>query len=268
MRRSYPRSASRAYQGVCTVCSAEFITGSPWTLYCSGACRQRAHRERMRDRQPLPLVEPRQLQLPAANSGDLEVRAWQGTPIQRRSTDGWVNATAMCQAGGKRWNHYAANDRTREYIAALRASVVAEKPCAAAVAGNPADPFSRSAGNPADPSKTPEVVQSITTGPNHLRGTWVHPRLAVDLARWISPAFAVWMDGWFLEILARGAAPHHHQPTTPGITVAAPTEREAMQLWRAAIEAETTRALRLTLGVTGRTDAGMRPRGPWRFVSC
>ena len=251
MRRSYPRSASRAYQGVCTVCSAEFITGSPWTLYCSGACRQRAHRERMRDRQPLPLVEPRQLQLPAADSGDLEVRAWHGTPIQRRSIDGWVNATAMCQAGGKRWNHYAANDRTREYIAALRASVVAEKPCAAAVAGNPAT--------------LPEVVEVRQGGAAHLQGTWVHPRLAVDLARWISPAFAVWMDGWFLETIA--AAPTT-TPTTPGITVTARTEREAMQLWQAAIEAETTRALRLTLGTIGRTDAGLRPRGPWRFVAC
>jgi hypothetical protein len=36
--------------------------------------------------------------------------------------------------------------------------------------------------------------------------------LAVDLARWISPAFAVWMDGWFLEVLqvqAQGAAAQH-----------------------------------------------------------
>lgn len=32
-------------------------------------------------------------------------------------------------------------------------------------------------------------------------GTWIHPRLAVDLARWISAEFAVWMAGWFLEEL-------------------------------------------------------------------
>jgi hypothetical protein len=42
------------------------------------------------------------------------------------------------------------------------------------------------------------VVRSVATGPNDQRGTWVHPRLAVDLARWISPEFAVWMDGWIL----------------------------------------------------------------------
>lgn len=65
--------------------------------------------------------------------------------------------------------------------------------------------------------------------------------------------------------MPRGFAPPH---PAPGITVTARTEREAMQLWQAAIEAETTRALRLTLGVTGRTDAGLKPRGPWRFVAC
>lgn len=253
-RRSYPRSASRAYQGVCTVCSAEFITGSPWTLYCSGACRQRAHRERMRDRQPLPLVEPRQLQLPAADSSGLEVRAWQGTPIQRRGTDGWVNATAMCQAGGREWFTYARSSRSQEYIAALAGSLGSPQNC-----GHP------SAGSPQNPA-TP-VTQSITTGPNHLRGTWVHPRLAVDLARWISPAFAVWMDGWFLETIATTPTT---TPTAPGITVTARSEREAMQLWQAAIEAETARALRLTLGTTGRTDDGLRFRrsNQWRFVAC
>jgi hypothetical protein len=30
-------------------------------------------------------------------------------------------------------------------------------------------------------------------------GTFVHPQVAVDLARWISAPFAVWMDGWFLQ---------------------------------------------------------------------
>ena len=36
----------------------------------------------------------------------LDVRAWNGTPISRRTTDGYVNATAMCKANGKQWNDY------------------------------------------------------------------------------------------------------------------------------------------------------------------
>ena len=102
----------------------------------------------------------------------LVVRNWDGHPIQRRCADGYVNATNMCQTVGKRWRDYAITYRTIDYVRAL----------------------SGSTGIPAD-----LLVQSKTTGPNDSRGTWVHPRLAVDLARWISPELAVWMDGWILE---------------------------------------------------------------------
>ena len=239
------------YQGTCASCGEAFLSGYPYRLYCSPECRQEAASERMRSRQPLPPARSERQPVEPITGG-LEVREWHGTPIHRRGTDGWVNATAMCQAGGKRWNDYIRLDRTSEYVCALQHAITGQTRCAAAVAGNPAT--------------LPAVTETRQGGAAHLQGTWVHPRLAVDLARWISPAFAVWMDGWFLETVA--AAPHHHQPTTPGITITAHNEREAMQLWQAAIEAETTRALRLTLGTVGRTDAGLRPRGPWRFVAC
>ena len=35
------------------------------------------------------------------------------------------------------------------------------------------------------------LMDKIMTGPNQGRGTWVHPDLAVDIARWCSPKFAV-----------------------------------------------------------------------------
>lgn len=107
-------------------------------------------------------------------SSALVVRSWNGHAIQRRLADGYVNATAMCQAARKHWKNYAQLLRSAEYIKALEGS-----------AGIPAD----------------LLAQTVTTGPNAGRGTWVHPRLAVDLARWISPEFAVWMDGWILEEL-------------------------------------------------------------------
>jgi hypothetical protein len=106
------------------------------------------------------------------NASGLSVRTWNDAPISRRDSDGFANATAMCQANGKLWGHYISNQRTTAYIQALADSL-----------GISAD----------------QLVITTTTGPNHLRGTWVHPRLAVDLARWLSPQFAVWMDGWFLE---------------------------------------------------------------------
>lgn len=111
---------------------------------------------------------------------ELITRTWNDTLISRRASDGYVNATAMCKAEGKRWNDYVRLDRTQEYIAALT-----EPSCGAAVAGNPVTGIS--------------VIRTFQGGTPELQGTWIHPRLAVDLARWISPAFAVWMDGWFLE---------------------------------------------------------------------
>jgi hypothetical protein len=164
----------------------------------------------------------------------------------------------MCQAGGKRWNHYVANDRTRDYISALQQALAPETPCAAAVAGNPVT--------------RPAVTETRQGGAAHLQGTWIHPRLAVDLARWISPAFAVWMDGWFLETIAgRPPAAPAIAPAAPGITVTARTEREAWGIWLAAIEAEALCAIRTQLGVAGRPDSVIRKQASaarWRFSPC
>ena len=102
----------------------------------------------------------------------MESRTWNGVDILRRPLDGYVNATAMCKAYRKEFSDYRRLDRTTQYLQALSTSL-----------GIPRD----------------LLTQSITTGLNDLRGTWVHPRIAVDLARWLHPEFAVMMDGWFLE---------------------------------------------------------------------
>lgn len=104
---------------------------------------------------------------------DLVTRSWNNTPIARRTTDGYVNATAMCKANGKRWKDYRESDRCQRYLDALES-----------VAG----------------ISVHDLVESRSGGAGG-GGTWVHPQVAVDLARWISAEFAVWMDGWFLEEL-------------------------------------------------------------------
>ncbi len=96
-------------------------------------------------------------------------RSWNGTPISRRTADGYVNATAMCRANGKQWSKYRESDRCQTYLDAL--------------------------------AETSEIrmFDLIESRQGQGGGTWVHPQVAVDLARWISAPFAVWMDGWFLE---------------------------------------------------------------------
>ena len=96
-------------------------------------------------------------------------RSWNGTPISRRTADGYVNATAMCRANGKQWSKYRESDRCQTYLDAL-----------------------------AETSGI-RMFDLIESRQGQGGGTWVHPQVAVDLARWISAPFAVWMDGWFLE---------------------------------------------------------------------
>ena len=169
-----------------------------------------------------PLAPPPAQPTPA----QIEAREWNGHAIQRRQADGYVNATAMCKANAKHLPHYLTNARTSEYLQALSGSV----------------------GIPTDHLKV-----SIGTGPNHLRGTWIHPRLAVDLARWISPAFAVWMDGWFLEQFATPLPTTNRQPVTsrqgfldssPRIVIHAASDEEALAIWEQAVAATVMEGLR------------------------
>jgi hypothetical protein len=112
------------------------------------------------------------------DSSSLVSRSWNGTPISRRTTDGYVNATAMCRANEKQWHDYWRTDRATEYLEALAAET----------------------------GITVSNLCLTTKGGAH-QGTWVHPQVAVDLARWISAPFAVWMDGWFIESFQAGAQP-------------------------------------------------------------
>ena len=87
-----------------------------------------------------------------------------------RRNDGFVNLTQMCQANGKRLDHWKALKATNAYIAELQVNY----------------PESR-------------VVYS-EEGVNG--GTWGHPSLAINLARWISPEFAVWCDGHIFNLMS------------------------------------------------------------------
>jgi hypothetical protein len=46
-------------------------------------------------------------------------RSWNDTPISRRTSDGYINATAMCKANKKRWSDYRESDRCQTYLGAL-----------------------------------------------------------------------------------------------------------------------------------------------------
>lgn len=107
-----------------------------------------------------------------SNQMMLVPHSYQGSLIQQRAGDGYINATAMCKAAGKEWSNYNQNGATKAFFVALEGSL-----------GIPRD----------------VIIQSIATGPNEARGTWVHPQVAIHLAQWLSAKFAVKVSEWVYD---------------------------------------------------------------------
>lgn len=86
-----------------------------------------------------------------------------------RNSDGYLNATKLCQVGGKMWGHYWENKQTRRFIDTLSLSI----------------------------SLSVELlIQKQRNAKNSERHTWVHPQVATHLACWISPDFASDVTAW------------------------------------------------------------------------
>ena len=108
-----------------------------------------------------------------------------GVTILARESDGFINATSLCKAGGKEFKHWNALESTKELIIALETEMVNEN---------------RSDGIPTD-----LFIDIIRNGPNQNRGSWIHPDLAVQLAQWLSPTFALKVSKWVREIALTGS---------------------------------------------------------------
>jgi len=102
--------------------------------------------------------------------------------INQRAVDGYINATAMCQAVGKKLGHYLENKTTQDYLAEL----------------------SRDIGIPIS-----GLVIIIKGGIVDVQGTWVHPEVAIHLGQWCSPKFAVQVSRWVREWSTGKSKPHN-----------------------------------------------------------
>jgi len=98
--------------------------------------------------------------------------------IQARASDGYINATQLCQVGGKRFNDWYRLENTRVYSEAL----------------------SSDTGIPA--SQLIDIKKGNSS--EFEQGSWIHPDLAVQLAQWISPPFGIRVSRWVREILTTG----------------------------------------------------------------
>lgn len=103
---------------------------------------------------------------------------YNGQQINRRDSDGYLSGTSMCQANGKKINDWV---RTSEYIRYT-------------------ERLSTSTGLPVN-----ELVVSKSGNPANGGGTWIHPKLAIKLARWISVDFELWCDEHIETLMKTGS---------------------------------------------------------------
>ena len=130
---------------------------------------------------------------------NLILREWNGKNIRHRE-DGFMSLTDMCQAGGKLFGHWHGLKSTQEYLDALLRK------------------------HYRDHDNGP--IESNVGGSSETTGTWGDRRVALRLAQWISPHFALQVDEWIEELLTTGNVnigpdpiPEPEQKTLPGTSL-------------------------------------------------
>ena len=105
-----------------------------------------------------------------------------GEVIPQRPTDGYINATRLCQRAGKLFGHYREVATTKAFLDALSLDI-----------GIPI-------------SKLVQVIRG--RGDTVEQGTWVHPRVAIHLGQWLSPEFAVRVSEWVFDWMQGKTTPY------------------------------------------------------------
>lgn len=132
--------------------------------------------------------------------------------------DGYINATALCKAGGKQFKHWISLDSTQELINILKEEQQSkfdnENSGSVLKDGIPSFknnddtvPFLKAR---ILPFKNREVVESEK---GRYGGSWVHPKLAIQIAQWVSPKFAMKISDWILELAITGTVTIGHEKT-------------------------------------------------------
>jgi len=91
--------------------------------------------------------------------------------IQQRTEDGYINATDLCNAAGKRWYNYLRNETTGHFLRALSAKT----------------------------QISVLLLNQQVTSSEGVHSTWVHPKVAIHLAQWLSADFAVQVSEWIYD---------------------------------------------------------------------
>lgn len=140
-----------------------------------------------------------------AQENQIQIFQYNGSPITFNSGDSvMVNATEMAKYFNKRPIDWLQNRQTEEYLNELskvRKSTLAD------------------------------LVQVTRGGDNP--GTWMHEDVAMEFARWLSPAFAIWCNDRIKELLTKGVSSIQRELSRKELAqmiIQAEEEKEKLQL--------------------------------------
>lgn len=127
-----------------------------------------------------------------------------GVLVEQRRADGFINATAMCVAHGRRINTWFRTKDTLELFATLALDQGVLINCSDL---SNLDVTSLSASKYAE--IFPSIILSKGGSPKNGGGVWLHPDLAIQLAQWCNKPFAIQVSRWVREWMTIGQSPIH-----------------------------------------------------------
>jgi hypothetical protein len=126
-------------------------------------------------------------------------REYNGIIIHQRQDDGLINATAMCRAFNKEMFDWLRLDSTVELIEALARRLKLD------AISIPVK--NRDSANTMAYKKYPSLIKIRRGAPETGGGTWIHYKLGIPLAQWLSAEFALTVSDWVEEWLLTGVNP-------------------------------------------------------------
>ena len=117
--------------------------------------------------------------------------SYNGKSFNQRENDGYVNLGQLCATHGKKFSNWIRLNSAEEYLSAL------------------AETLTQSGAHICTPD---ELVISGTNAIGGNSGTWGHPLVAIEVARWISPSFGVWCNQHIKTLVETGSTTIATQP--------------------------------------------------------
>ena len=110
--------------------------------------------------------------------------------LEYRDSDGYINITNLCKAGGKEFKSWNRLDKTKRFLDVLSLEVKIHT------------------------SSLIKLGTGHKIGNNNISETWAHAQVAINISQWISPEFDVLVSKWVYEIMLTGKVDVRDNKTT------------------------------------------------------